>query len=124
VAISISNCYIVHINGPFIAGSWPDLRIARSWLHSRLRPHEFYVADKGYKSAYGPAIMEKDVPQDRREEFRTIRARHETINRRFKEFGILGNTYHHEEEKHGEIFRCIAVLVQIDIEHGKLSFQI
>ena len=124
VALSISNCHIVHINGPFWAGSWPDKVIARSWLHSRLGPNEYYIADEGYRSAPGPAIMEDDVPDERRSEFRALRARHETINRRFKEFGILGNRYHHEEHKHGEVFLCIAVLIQIDIEEGNLSFDI
>ena len=51
-------------------------------------------------------------------------ARHETINRRFKEFGILRQTYRHEEEKHGDIFRCVAVLVQIELEQGGLAFEV
>ena len=124
VAISISNCYIVHINGPFLCGEWPDIRIARSWLHSRLRPNEYYLADKGYRCGNGPAMMRNSLPPHRRATFDSLMARHETINRRFKEFAILGSRYRHEEEKHGEIFRCVAVLVQIDIEFGNLSFEV
>jgi hypothetical protein len=90
----------------------------------RLRPNEYYLADKGYRCGAGPAIMREALPVGRRPEFDTLMARHETINRRFKEFAILGGRYRHEEHKHGEIFRCIAVLVQIDIEHGNLSFEI
>lgn len=124
VALSISNCYIVHINGPFLCGTWTDLGISREWLNTRLRPNEYYLADKGYRFHPSPAIMCDDLPRERRAEFRTLMARHETINRRFKEFAVLGSRYRHEEQKHGEIFRCIAVLVQIDIEHGNLSFEV
>ena len=33
VALSIATGYIVHINGPFSAGHWQDLCVARNWLH-------------------------------------------------------------------------------------------
>ena len=122
VAISIATCFIVHINGPFLCGEWPDLRIARSWLHRKLRGNEYYLADSGYRCGTGPAITRNALPPHRRATFDALMARHETINRRFKEFAILGTKYRHEEEKHGEIFRCIAVLVQIDIARGNLSF--
>ena len=124
VAISIATCYIVHVNGPFLCGEWPDLRIARSWLHSRLGRNEYNLADAGYRCGNGPAITRNALPPHRRATFDTLMARHETINRRFKEFAILGTKYRHEEEKHGEIFRCIAVLVQIDLAHGNLGFQV
>ena len=124
VAISIATCYIVHINGPFLCGDWPDLRIARSWLHRRLEPKEFYLADAGYRCGTGPAITRHGMPPHQRSTFDKLMARHETINRRFKEFAILGSKYRHEEHKHGEIFHCIAVLVQIDIESGGVQFPV
>jgi hypothetical protein len=124
VAISIATCYIVHINGPFWCGDWPDLRIARRWLHRRLEPDEFYLADVGYRCGAGPAITRHSVPPHRRTTFDALMARHETINRRFKEFAILGSKYRHEEEKHGEIFHAVATLVQIDIEFGGLKFPV
>ena len=118
VAISIATCYIVHINGPFLCGEWPDIRIARSFLHTRLAHDEYYLADAGYRCDYGPAITIDKLPENRHHEHKTLMARHETINRRFKEFAILGGRYRHEERKHGDVFRCIAVLVQIDIVSG------
>jgi hypothetical protein len=62
VALRISNCHIVHINGPFICGQWTDIGIARSWLHARLRPHEYYLADKGYRFGPGPAMRFAPYP--------------------------------------------------------------
>lgn len=63
------------------------------------------------RSAYDKARMKR------------IRGRHETINRRFKEWGILGQKYRHCEEMHAYVFRCIAVLVQVDINCGQNVWQ-
>ncbi len=122
VAISIATCYIVHINGPSLCGEWPDLRIARNWLHSRLGNDEYYLADTGYRCGQGPAITRNSLPRHRQSKFDRLMARHETVNRRFQEFAILGGKYRHEEIKHEEIFRCVAVLVQIDIARGHNVF--
>ena len=45
IAISIGNCDIVHVNGPFKCGNHSDLNIAKSLLHKKLLPNEFYIAD-------------------------------------------------------------------------------
>jgi hypothetical protein len=66
----------------------------------------------------------QSMPEHRQSAFDSLMARHETINRRFKEFAILGSQYRHEEEKHGEIFHCVAVLVQLDIAFGGLKFPV
>lgn len=123
LAISVETCYIVHINGPFPCGEWPDLRIARNLIHSRLAGDEYYLADKGYRCGSGPAIMRSALPPERQGEYDFLMSRHETINRRFKEFAILGTRFRHEEEKHPMIFRCVAVLIQIDIESGHNTFR-
>jgi len=39
------------------------------------------------------------------------RARHETINRRFKQWTILGSRYRHALDKHGFVFRAIAAII-------------
>lgn len=124
VAISIAKCYIVHINGPFICGAWPDIRIARTCLHEMLEPNEYYLADSGYRCGRGPAITRDKLPPHRRSTFDRLMARHEIINRRFKEFAILGSRFRHEEEKHGDVFRCVAVLVQFDLAEGHVPFDV
>ena len=124
VAISIAKCFIVHINGPFICGEWPDIRIARTCLHEMLEPDEYYLADSGYRCGRGPAITREALPPHQRSTFDRLMARHEIINRRFKEFAILGSRFRHEEEKHGDVFRCVAVLVQFDLEEGNVPFDV
>ncbi len=64
------------------------------------------------------------MPRDRRRKFDQSMARHETINMRFKQFAILGQRYRHNEAGHEDIFRCIAVLIQLDILSGNLAFPV
>jgi hypothetical protein len=117
--LSIAKCYIVHIRGPFLPGKYNDLTMARTGLHYKLPRGEWYLADRGYAASGSPAItfdMLRD--ENERKRMKRIRGRHETINRRFKEWGILGKKYRHDEDMHGYVFKCIAVLVQVDINQG------
>ena len=43
------------------------------------------------------------------------RARHETVNRLFKHYGILERTFRHRVELHGKVFLAVANLVQASI---------
>ena len=119
VCIAVSTGYIVHVNGPFICGRFPDLRIARLWLHRALPAGEHHVADGGYQCPNGPSVLIDDVPQNERRAFKLIRSRHETVNGRFKEWKILSGTHRHHEVCHGAVFRAIAVITQLDIEDGR-----
>ena len=124
IALAIQNCWIVHINGPFKPGIYNDLMIARRDLHYKLPPGEFYLADDGYRARNVPSITLRDLPAYQRPRMQKLRSRHETINRRFKEWGILHQTFRNEDNMHGPIFRCIAVLVQMDIMSGNLVFNV
>lgn len=114
--------YIVHINGPFCCGEWPDRRIARSLLHHMLPAGEYYLGDAGYIDSTAPSVCRQDLSQAEKQIFDVLMARHETVNRRFKEWGVLGQTFCHAEELHKEIFQAIVVLVQLDIEAGNSTF--
>ena len=89
VAIACKTGYIVHYNGPFICGSWPDLRIARLKLHKMLPIGEYYLCDDGYRCKYSPGITKRDIPATELNLKTSIMAKHESINRRFKQWGIL-----------------------------------
>lgn len=52
------------------------------------------------------------------------RGRHETLNRRFKQWQILSQRYRHDLNLHGKIFRAIAAITQIDIRAGNPPFQV
>ena len=53
-----------------------------------------------------------------------VRSRHETINGRFKNWGILSQTYRHDISRHGDVFRAIAIITQLAIDNGSPLFQV
>ena len=120
IAISIKQCHIVHINGPFKCGNHPDIQIARSLLHKKLAPGEFYIADSGYQDVHGPAVCICDLKsRSEKRKAMILRAKHETINRRYKEWKILGDIYRHSEHTHGAVFRALTAVIECDIEKGR-----
>ena len=122
VALAIKTGWIVHINGPFLCGAWPDLRIARNKLHYMLPPGEKYLADVGYMCYSAPSITKQECPAHERDAVNSLLARHETVNTRFKDWGILKNKYTLEEDKHRTVFYAIAVITQIEIVHGRFNW--
>jgi len=46
------------------------------------------------------------------------RARHETINRMFKEWSVLKNRFRYSVQKHGIVFGAVANIIQLCIEQG------
>jgi hypothetical protein len=54
-----------------------------------------------------------------------VRSRHETINKRLKQWGCLRQQFrHHDVAKHSSCFRAVAVLTQLSIEFGETAFQV
>ena len=47
------------------------------------------------------------------------RARHETLNGRLKNWGILSQTFRHRIHLHGTVFRACAVILQVGIISGE-----
>ncbi len=118
VAICIQTGWIVWINGPFPAGRYSDTKIAcECGLLDNLQPGEKIIVDAGYKGH--DHIFERSGLRNVYGSMkRSSRARHETINGRFKEFNILKNRFRHPLEKHGIVFGAIANIVQLSIQLG------
>jgi hypothetical protein len=53
-----------------------------------------------------------------------VRSRHETCNRRFKEWEIFNQTFCHGVDKHRNVFLSIAALTQIKIRKGHPLWQV
>jgi hypothetical protein len=54
----------------------------------------------------------------------TVRARHETMNRRLRTWKALGNNYRHSRHDHHVFFRASIVMEQIKVKHGNPPFQV
>lgn len=123
VGICIQTGHIVWINGPYACGMWNDQRIFNHGLRYWLDEGERVEADNGYR---GPQIVR---PGDyaTKEEKRAkdlARARHETVNRRFKQFAILSQPFRHPLKKHKMVFRAVAAITQLQIETGTGPFHV
>jgi len=124
VGVSIFTGDIVWINGWFPCGAWPDIKIFRNDLLAKLlETNEMVEADRGYRGE-PDAINVPDgdnAPVDEKDQ---VRGRHETVNKRFKQFNILHRVFRHEREQHAFVFPAVAVLTQLSIENESPLFQV
>ena len=121
IAVSISQGYIVSVNGPFPCGLWTDRKIFNAALLHELDENELVVADGGYRGEGCRTPTGYNELIDRM--CAVARARHETINHKFKEFNCLKTVYRQERVDHYQFFGPVAVLVQLSIERDNSVFQ-
>lgn len=124
VGICIQTGDIVWVNGPFKCGRWNDLCIFRNDLKQLLLPNELVEADNGYRGdrKVRTAKMAKCYKEYRKK--KEARARHETVNGRFKNWGVLNQVFRHSLNLHHSIFMAIATLTQLCFEHGQRPYQV
>jgi hypothetical protein len=116
VGICIKTGWIVWVNGPFKCGDCPDHVIVDlpGGLHDSLDHGERYIADKIYKSSL--AINPYDSSCDYEKIYMGLcRGRHETLNRLFKTFQVIGNVFHRHVAMHGLFTHAIINIVQCGI---------
>ena len=112
----------------FQRGAWPDEVIFRHALEHELEPDELVHADRGYRNYDGDVprfITPSTAPNNALyESNKKVRARHESINGRFKRFRVISGPFRHGLEKQGECFRAVATLVQLMLRHDDSVFQV
>jgi hypothetical protein len=128
VALCIKTGSIVWFNGPFACGKWQDITIFRMGLMTYLEEGERVKADDGY---VGEAPRRCKIPKyfqgsEREEMMKYVRNRQETVNKRFKNWGILKQVYRNKEKihLHGEVFAAIVVITQVAINNGERLFDV
>ena len=108
VALCICTGDIVWINGPFPCGQWPDLKIFRHALMGELLDGEKVEADLGFQceklyiNEFNIFLSERGQRQKY-----LARARHETVNKRFKQWNCLQRVFRHNLGKHGLVFHAV-----------------
>jgi len=122
IAINIMTGKMCWISGPY-PGSRHDLTIFRNGLAHFLDEDEQVHADRGYK---GDDRISTPLNQTLEEKMQSkvIRARHETCNSRIKNFYSLSTKFRHPLEKHGQVFRAVAVVCQLAFERGEPLFHV
>ena len=115
------------VSGPFLPGLWTDSMIFNDGMKKNLDRGERVEADSGY-SAHDPQFARTPNSiwnRNKKKELRNrVRGRHETVNRRFKQFGIMHHKFHHDWKRHSCTFRAVAVIIQMSIMMGEPLFDI
>jgi hypothetical protein len=124
LAIGIHTGWIVWVNGPFPAGEFSDLNIARRCLVHFLHENEFYIADGGYRDGNQWSVTPSGRHSYKDRQMAVVRSRHETINARLKEWNILAVMFRHPLEKHSMVFRAVANITQLGLQTDRPSFQV
>jgi hypothetical protein len=115
---------LVWIQGPYPTGAWPDIKIFTSCLAHFLEPYNRVKANNGYRGHADKVKCPKNSvnPVKNLKMQGCVRAHHETLNRRLKNWGILSQVFRHDIRCHGDVFWACAVITQLTIEHGEPLF--
>jgi hypothetical protein len=110
IGVSILREDLVWIQGPYPAGAFNNVKIFNKVLRCFLEPGEHIEVDNRYIGAAdkvkcpdnpcNPAVNEGKQSR--------VHSRHETINGRFKTWGVLSQVYRHNITCHSEVFRAVA----------------
>ena len=118
VGVCIQTGWICWIIGPFACGKWSDLKIFRVALKKKLVPRERVEADGGYRGDIRISDPEDAANMQESCMKSAARSRHETINRRFKQFDCMKN-FRHDKDIHVNLFEAVATITQIGFENGE-----
>ena len=130
VAVCIKTGHIVWISGPFVA-SKADPTIFRNGLSNIIADDEVVEVDGVYKGCLKGKLPDQGIDSDERKQKSVARGRHEVVNGRLKQFGVLTIHFRHQKpnkvammDKHKCCFNAIAVITQLKFEHGGRTFDV
>ena len=114
------------IQGPYPAGKYTDIKNFNKVLRNFLEPGERVEADEGYRGHPDKIICPGNDanPAENRVMQGRVRARHETLNGRLKNWGILSQVFRHHIMTHGDVFRACAVVTQLTIQDEEPLFEV
>lgn len=118
IGISIESSSICWVYGPFPCGARNDQSIFNEKLRHQLSEGERVIADKGYRGERIQDLQMFPDPLGKR-----IRARHETLNSRIKQFKIVGSVFRHDLKLHGICFHAVTQVVQVSFSCGQELFK-
>lgn len=121
IGLSITTGKIIWAHGGVPCGMFSDLKLAREIFVHILDPGEKAIADRGYmdKKYFCTPQYNPQYPN-----ISTILARHETINRRLKQWRCLGTKFRHQLKRHPMCFHSVLNITEIMIENGYPLFEL
>ena len=82
------------------------------------------MGDQGYRGEGKCLTPYHAFNNQHKRSMAALRARHETVNRRFKTFGALKQCFRHSPHLHHIFFRSAAVLVQLAHQCGYSHYDV
>ena len=124
IGVSIQSGDIVWVSGPWRAGRYPDISIFHlgGLKEKLLKAGERAEADLGYRGEPQTIDLPNEGPSDMYLAKKRARMRHETCNRRFKNWACLKQTFRHGVAFHRDCMFAVVVLTQISIRNGEPLF--
>lgn len=130
IGIVIKTGDIAWLHGPFPCGKHNDCTIFKNSLATYLTRNERVEADDGYRPSDPGKVKSKSGHSSRNASEgildlqNRVRARHETANKRIKQFAALSGIFRHDLKHHSDFVFAAAVITQIVIEMGEPLFQV
>ena len=90
-------------------------------MKKKLDEGELVLADQGYTD--DSCLLSYHVSVQDRPLHSLIRARHEVVNKRFKQFAVLTSNYRHHIDLHRFVFHSIANLTHLMMENNEPLFK-
>lgn len=122
IGVSVADGEIIWCNGPFPCGQYPDISIFKEKMVHFLLDHERVIADSGY--GHVRCICPNNLNDANRRMHSIIRARHETVNERVKNFNSVRSVFRHSLDLHGAVFHAVVRLTALMIRTSDPLFQI
>ena len=125
VALCICTGDIVWNIGPCPCGQLVDLNIFQHDLMGELEAGEKVEADLGYQGEI--FHMNEDTiffSESGQQHTYLVRACHEAVNKRLKEWNCLNSLFWHNLRKHDPVFQAVASIAQLAIENGEPLFDV
>ncbi len=121
IALCIETGNIVWGHGGVPCSKYSDLKLAREVFVHMLEPNERAIADDGYmdNNYFVNPRNSQNYPK-----IKKILARHETINKRLKQWKCLGSRFRHPLYRHPLCFHAILNITQIRIGNGAQLFEL
>ena len=114
------------ICGPWRPGVFNDLMIFCKSLATLLEPGERVEADDGYldEAPLRVKCQKLTEPAEKEAMAKQVRSCQVTVNKRFKQWGILRQVFCNDLIHHRDVFAAICVITQLAIENGEPLFEV
>lgn len=122
IGLNIRQKEMVWTYGGRPCGECPDLVLAREVYTSMVDEGEKTIADRGYRDDQffiNPYNNPQSVVQQKQ-----IMARHETVNKRLKQFSVLDIPFRHDVYLHPRCFHAVANITQLMLTNGEPLYSV